>query len=120
MRFLMNIKKIIIISSILALTGFNCLGMDISKLDKAKLLQALYEQAQPQGQGYLQYSSSPLSYEEAKSILERQRGHIDYLHGRVMKVDLSGDTFSTRLYNRDNGQGAAESIVQRLQSEQNQ
>jgi hypothetical protein len=31
----------------------------------------------------------------------------DYLKGRVMKVNLTNDTLYTRLYDRDNGPGAA-------------
>ena len=38
-------------------------------------------------------------------------GYIDRFNGRVIKADISGKTFDGRLYNRDNGNGAAERIV---------
>jgi hypothetical protein len=47
---------------------------------------------------------------------DAKRLRFDYLHGRVMKVDLSGDTLRTALYNRDIGHGAAERIVAALRA----
>ena len=38
-------------------------------------------------------------------------GYIDRFNGRVIKADLRGPTLDGRLYNRDNGIGAAERIV---------
>jgi hypothetical protein len=38
-------------------------------------------------------------------------GYIDRFNGRVIKADLRGPTLDGRLYNRDNGNGAAERIV---------
>jgi len=38
-------------------------------------------------------------------------GYIDRFNGRAIKADLRGPTFDGRLYNRDNGIGAAERIV---------
>ena len=35
----------------------------------------------------------------------------DYVRGRVIKCDLSGDTLRPGSYNRDNGAGAAEAVV---------
>jgi len=40
-----------------------------------------------------------------------KKGYIDYFSGRVFKANISGKTFETGLYNRDNGNGAAERIV---------
>ena len=33
--------------------------------------------------------------------------YFDYLYGRILKVDLSGDEFDERLYERDNGRDSA-------------
>lgn len=33
--------------------------------------------------------------------------YFDYLYGRVLKVDLSGNAFDEHLYERDNGVGSA-------------
>lgn len=74
---------------------------------KAGALSALYHRAKSQGLGM--FALSP-RYLDAPSLLkETQR--FDYLHGRVLKVDLSGDEFDPRLYDRDNGVGAAEHAV---------
>lgn len=43
--------------------------------------------------------------------------YFDYLYGRVMKVDLSSDeSFEERLYDRDNGTGAAQRVIDRLRN----
>jgi hypothetical protein len=40
--------------------------------------------------------------------------YIDYFQGRVIKTDLRGDAIDPRLYDRDNGAGAAERAVATL------
>ena len=80
--------------------------IDISQMNKAKVLVALFNKATPQGMGYLQSSPQPMTTEEAQRHLDRS-SFFDYLHGRVMKVDLGGDSLDPRLYDRDNGEGAA-------------
>ena len=50
----------------------------------------------------------PLLHQQRWS--ERLQGYgtyFDYLYGRVLKVDLSGDEFDERLYERDNGRDSA-------------
>ena len=85
--------------------------MDISKLDKANVLIALYDAARAQGLGIFNQKSGGLSYEEATALLEKQT-YFDYLYGRVMKVNLGKDNLDTRLYNRDNGISAAEIAIE--------
>ena len=82
--------------------------INISELDKADVLIALYENSKPQGLGWLQemVPHSTMTREEANELLE-QTTYFDYLKGRIMKVDLSGDEFNPVLYDRDNGEGAA-------------
>ena len=48
-----------------------------------------------------------------------KKGYIDYFSGRVFKADISGDIFETGLYNRDNGNGAAERIVKDIREQLN-
>jgi hypothetical protein len=88
--------------------------IDISGLDKVEVLRALYAKSKVLDMGRLAFVSGDLDYSEAKEILECQRGYVDYLKGRVMKVDLSRDTLSTRMFNRDNGDGAAEAVIKNL------
>lgn len=52
-----------------------------------------------------------MTVEDAQKILEGGQTDFDYLQGRVMKVDLSEDTLDPWLYDRDNGQGAAERAI---------
>jgi len=84
--------------------------MDISGLDKAELLVALFNGAHQQGLGKLQDDSGGLTIDEAKVGLGNT-SYFDYVKGRVLKVDLSSDKMRTDLYNRDNGPGAAEAVV---------
>lgn len=88
--------------------------IDISKLDKAEVLAALYNHSKQQGLGFLNpRGREPLSKAEAAELLKKGT-YFDYLAGRVMKVDLSGDVLETGLYDRDNGQGAAAAALESL------
>ena len=84
--------------------------IDISKLDKADVLCALYNNSHPQGMGFLQATPQDMEHEEAVELL-KERTYFDYLKGRVMKSEISGDEFDPRLYDRDNGEGAAEEAI---------
>ena len=64
--------------------------VDIKGLDKARVMKALLEKYTQNG----------------------------YLHGRVLKVDLSRDEFDERLYDRDCGEGAAQRAVDSVRAEQ--
>ena len=81
-------------------------AIDISKLNKGDVLATLYNASKPQGLGIFHYDSTPMTREEAESLLE-EGTYFDYLKGRVMKIDLSDDILRTHLYDRDNGNGAA-------------
>ncbi|WP_422472809.1 hypothetical protein [Endozoicomonas sp. ALB032] len=88
--------------------------VNISTLDKAELLAALYNRAKPQGLGMLHYDPAPMTVDQAKELLSKRASHelyFDYLAGRVMKIDISSDVMKTRLYNRDNGENAAEKVA---------
>lgn len=90
--------------------------MKIEGLNKAEVLAALYNNAKVQGMGFLQADNKQMTTEEAKTILdESDDKYFDYLKGRVMKIRIAGDEIDTRLYNRDNGDGAAERVIGKLQ-----
>jgi len=40
--------------------------------------------------------------------------YMDYVHGKLMKIDISGDKVNTFLYNRDNGKNAAEDVIEQV------
>ncbi len=88
--------------------------MDISSLDKAEVLATLYNRSKTQGMGMFDpdANSGPMGIVEARSVLDGSfNKYFDYLKGRVMKIDLSGDDLDTYLYNRDNGANAAEEVL---------
>ena len=80
--------------------------INIKGLDKAEVLAALYNNARPQGMGFLHFTPERMTRDEATKLLERTT-YFDYLRGRVMKVSLEGDELREGLYDRDNGQGQA-------------
>lgn len=87
--------------------------IDIRKKDKAAVLAALYNHSRPQGMGFLHYDPAPMSHDEARAIMAATegRGYFDYLKGRVMKVDISGNTLNPGGYDHDLGPGAAARAV---------
>lgn len=100
-------------------------NINIAGLDKAELLSALYSRAQVLGMGALNAKAGDLTPDEAAVLVTRHTQasstgrtscYFDYLHGRVMKVDIGGDTLNGRMYDRDNGAGAAERIVAALRA----
>lgn len=90
--------------------------IDIKGLDKAEVLVALFNASKQQGMGYLNTAGyDPMTLEDARKIIEENPNtYFDYLRGRVMKVKLSEDTFSAKLYDRDNGKGAAARALEPL------
>lgn len=87
--------------------------ISIKGLDKAALLAALYNASQPQGMGFLHYDPTPMTIEEAKRLLVHYTS-FDYLKGRIMKIDLASDEMYVGAYDRDNGQGAAQRVIDSL------
>lgn len=103
--------------------------VNIAGLDKVELFAALYNHAKPLGMGMLHYDPTPLTKEAAEKLMGlgddssrmfpgmgRRAMYFDYVKGRPLKIDLSGDELETALYNRDQGDGAAERIVAELRS----
>jgi len=83
-------------------------SIDISGLKKADVLAALFNNSKQQGLGFLNSSGQTnIDSEEAQQIIDESGLDFDYLRGRVMKINLEGDKLQIRLYDRDNGEGAA-------------
>ena len=80
--------------------------IDLTGMDKAEVLAKLYNASKPQGLGIFHYDPKSMTTEEARTLLEHNM-YFDYLKGRVMKIDLRGNTLNESLYDRDNGDGAA-------------
>ena len=90
--------------------------IDITGLSKAAVLAALYNASKTQGLGFLQYTPEPMTEAQAAKWIEKWGLSADYLNGRVMKVELCGNTFSPWLYDRDNGRGAAAAALAPLRA----
>lgn len=94
----------------------NTSHIDIHNADRAEILVALYNRARPQGMGFMHHIPEPMDIDDARNLItDAQRAgkriYFDYLNGRVMKVDLSSSPLYVRLYDRDNGRGAAASAL---------
>ena len=89
--------------------------LNITGIDKADLLAALYNNSRTQGLGFLSAKPGNMTRDEAAELL-KETPRFDYLHGRVMKVNLSKDEFDPWLYDRDLGQGAAQRVVEALRN----
>jgi hypothetical protein len=100
--------------------------MDRTGLTDAQVLAALYNWSRPQGLGMLHAKGGAMTVEEAETLLtpdgakpddlghSRHGRYFDYLHGRVIKVDVSENPLDFRLYDRDLGKGAGEQAILRM------
>lgn len=92
--------------------------IDIIGLDKARVFQVLYNNARAQGMGWLHFDDNPMTEAQARELTDamaaRRDYRVDYYQGRVMKVDISGDSLDPRLYDRDNGDGAAARLIESI------
>jgi hypothetical protein len=93
--------------------------VNIKGLKKSTVLIALYNEAQVQGMGIFAPFQKQITEDEAEEMLKRST-YFDYLNGRVMKIDLKSDEeFEEWLYDRDNGSGSAQRIIDELRNSQN-
>lgn len=101
------------------------MNIDVRGIDKAELLVALFTAANPPiGRGALNYSAyDTLTYDEATEILKGetfdtpysgQPMHVDYVKGRNLKIDLSGDEIDPTKYNAINGDLTAQRAIDDL------
>ena len=90
--------------------------VSIRGLSKAAVLAALYNASHPQGLGFLHYDEKPMTEAEAAQTIKERGLSFDYLMGRVMKVDISKDSFDPWLFDRDNFPGAAQKAINALRA----
>lgn len=84
--------------------------VDISGIEKRDLLKALWMNSNSASFFTLSGTSPPdLSEKDIDKAIEKRR--IDYLCGRVIKMDISGDTVDPWNYDRNNGNGSVQKIV---------
>jgi len=94
----------------------------IGHLNKADVLAALFNNARTQGMAAMHYKHGHImDREEAQGLLDectRPKDGIatfDYIEGRVMKIRLGRSGFDPFLYDRDNGAGAAQDVIIKLE-----
>lgn len=88
--------------------------LNIEGLSRGTVMAALYNAARVQGMGFMQYRPSPMTAEQGEEYLSKYGTYLDYVYGRVMKVRLDGVAFHPGGYDRDNGEGAASSVIRIL------
>jgi hypothetical protein len=88
-------------------------AVSIKGLDKAAVLAALHNGTRSLGVGSLRDLGRDMTVAEARGMIESRGGglYFDYVAGRAIKVDLSGDEFDPGLYDRDAGDGQAELVI---------
>lgn len=98
--------------------------IDIKGIDKAVLLKALWEGSKSLGLSFLGLPKQDISLKDFEreivslQELNKEYGgnklYFDYLMGRVIKCDIGGDELDPRLYDRDNGAGSAQRIINQI------
>lgn len=88
--------------------------ISIRGLNKAALLAALFNNSRQQGMGFMHIEGRGAMTEAEASEILKTESDFGYLRGRVMKIDIGGDDVYPGLYDRDNGQGAVQRIVDKL------
>lgn len=89
--------------------------IDIRGIDKAILVAGLFNQSKPLGMGFFHPGHRlQMTKEKAQAYLDEGMKYFDYLEGRVIKADVSGDTLNPASYDSQNGEGAALRVVRAI------
>ena len=84
----------------------------LNNVTREAALAALFNRAKPQGLGMLQYDKAHVMTENEARFVLMNGDYVDYLEGRVIKVDFKNpEEIDTTLYDRDNGKDAGEAAV---------
>ena len=86
--------------------------IDISMFNNDFLKLSLFQMLVNNSTNQTNFITTDMDLTQYEMVLRCiNNGYIDRFNGRAIKADLRGPTFDGRLYNRDNGNGAAERIV---------
>lgn len=84
----------------------------LNNVTREAALAALFNRAKPQGLGTLQYDKDHVMTEKEARLVLMNGNYVDYLEGRVIKVDFKDpEEIDTTLYDRDNGKDAGEAAI---------
>lgn len=94
-------------------------SLDISMFNTDELKLTLFYTLIQRSTNRSQFMIGGINLANHKDILAMiKHGHIDYYNGIGFKSNISGNTFNTYLYDRDNGgPGTAERIVNYIKAE---
>lgn len=93
--------------------------IDIKGIDKAVLVAALFNRSTFCGMGFFApKSNTEMTAADAQKYLDKGQFHFGYLNGRAMKIGVSGDEMDPWKYDRYNGQGAANKVVEAIRNSQ--
>lgn len=95
--------------------GFNMNNnniVDITGLDPAEVLAALYNASKPMGKGFFNYDPKPMTVGEANQLMLSMK-YFDYIYDRVIKIGITSESkeIDVLLYNRDNGENAGQDVI---------
>lgn len=95
--------------------------INITGLDKAELLAGLFNSSKAPGMGFFSKGSNiEMTIEMARVHIQNKQAtgslSFDYLDGRYMKVDISGDVLNALQYDKVNGKHAAKTVVEAIRA----
>lgn len=91
---------------------------DITGLDKALVLKVLTDRAQYSSPVMNAFAGgNDVSLDECKQAVAVSTD-VDYFKGKLLKVNLSGNQFDARLFNREHGESAAQLAIAKLKEKQ--
>src|SRR5437868_5478683 len=88
-------------------------NVDIEGIDKEKLLWNLWKNSKP-ALFFIVNKIEPTDYDQIKAK-KAVDGYIDCFCGKFIRCDLSGNSVDPSMYDRDNGQGSLNKVVQSLE-----
>ena len=86
-------------------------SVDITNINKVQLLQALWRHSKPASILISMGLSTDFDENLANDAV---KGYIDYFCGRAIKTDISTDIVEVDYYDRYNGQGRFQKVVNTL------
>ncbi len=113
--------------SMFALSGLLFVGscfasqeINITNLDKYKILKALFYVAKPKEFNSLQQYNSKheLTNDLIDNLVRQNGGRWDFycIAGRSLGIDINGDSFNPWFFDRYNGTGTAQQVIDNLQT----
>lgn len=100
------------------------LSIDITGLDKAKVLKTLWDHSHSQGRSFIskqRVDDSGFTIEKAQKEIDCYKGHrlhFYYVYGHIIKCDITDDEFDPWLYDEACGEGMAQKAIDDLRKEE--